>query len=260
MFNVRHVPHSASRKHSRSMPSRRFGRLSITQWKLGFANVDLRRYRRTIWQSRTASLQAQIQKLQAEAEALKAKEIRRRHRPDPHGHRALRHHARPVVRQGQEGLDWPGRGQEGAGAQVGRQGQARWRSSTATATTPGPAAATSRGGWSPGSKRASNSRTSPSAESVGAPGRAPSRWRALPARGCSPVAPAEQAEAGRQRLGAGKGRGGPLAHAQRGRSMSSHSPSACSIGKCPRARHSASRCSARRKSLRPRSRNGRIAR
>ena len=32
-------PHSASRKHSNSVPSRRIGRLSITQWKLGCANV-----------------------------------------------------------------------------------------------------------------------------------------------------------------------------------------------------------------------------
>ena len=85
----------------------------------------------------------------------------------------------------------------------------RWPSSTATVTTPGPAAATSHGGWSLGSPKASNSRTSPSAEYQGALGRAPRRWRALLARGCSPVAPAEQADAGRQRLGALTGHHAP---------------------------------------------------
>lgn len=183
-----------------------------------------------------------------------------RHRPDPHGHRALRHHARPVVRQGQEGHDEPDRCEEGDGAQIGREGQARSdqvpRRRQHMDRPRQQAAVAGRSARRRQATRGLRRQLSLSVPLAGHPvddglfrrGAAvplhqPSRLK-LAASGWAPA----KVIAGRS------------GHAQRGRSMSSHSPSACSIGKCPRARHSASRCSARRKSLRPRSRNGRIAR
>jgi DNA-binding protein H-NS len=127
-----------------------------------------------------SQLQAQIEKLQAEAEALKAKELEgviARIRT------AIEHYGiTPDQLFGKPRRPWLAGLRPRRPRHASRPPRAvRWPSSTATVTTPGPAAATSRGGWSLGSPKASNSRTSPSAEyqgaSVGHPGDGGLFWR-----------------------------------------------------------------------------------